>query len=80
MSCWARFKFDKNKPSLKVHVWDIFDEASLETTTFEAFFDKIFYKLGEIYQKENFSLDLEEVSDYNGESVKEEEQTEDSAS
>lgn len=80
MSCWARFKYDKNKPSLKVHVWDIFDEASFETTTFETFFDKIFQKLGEIYQRENFSFDLEEVSDYNGESVREEDETEDSAS
>ena len=80
MSCWARFKYDKNKPSLKVHIWDIFDEASLETTTFETFFERIFQMLGEIYQREKFSLDLSEVSEYNGESVKEDDKSDDSAS
>jgi len=45
MTCWARFKYSEKQPSFRVHIWDIFDQASLETRTFEAFFEKIFEKL-----------------------------------
>ena len=49
MSCWAHFKFNSKQPSFKVHVWEIFDEASLDSKTFETFFEKIFEKLSDVY-------------------------------
>ena len=64
MSCWAHFKFHHKQPSFKVHVWEIFDEASLDSKTFETFFDKIFEKLSDLYQEQGFDMDLEEVEDY----------------
>ena len=64
MSCWAHFKFHPKQPSFKVHVWEIFDEASLDSKTFETFFDKIFEKLSDLYQEQGFDMDLEEVEDY----------------
>ena len=49
MHCWARYKYSETIPAYRVHIWDLFDEALLETKTFETFFDRIFAKLSELY-------------------------------
>ena len=54
MSCWARFKYSETDPAFRVHIWDIFDEALNETKNFDAFFEKIFDKLSELYLEQGF--------------------------
>lgn len=61
MTCWARYKYSKTDSAIRVHVWDIFDEALLETKTFDAVFERLFQKLSELYINQGFDLDQEEV-------------------
>ena len=71
MTVFARFKYDKDRPSLRVHIWDIFDEANLSTNNFENLFDCIYDKLDQIFEEQDFESEISEISidkkiDYEG--------------
>ena len=54
MTCWARYKYSETERSLRVHMWDLFDEALTETKTFDKFFERIWEKLKQRYADQGF--------------------------
>lgn len=42
-------------------MWDIFDDALMETRDFDSFFDRIFDKLLEQYKEQGFSFEQQEL-------------------
>ena len=42
-------------------MWDIFDDALMETRDFDSFFDRIFDKLLEQYKEQGFSFEQKEL-------------------
>lgn len=62
MTVFARFKYNKDKPALRVHVWDIFDFANLNTTNFGDLFASIYEQLVEVYEEQGFEEDVHEVA------------------
>ena len=65
MTAYARFKYSKDEPAFSVHMWEIFDEANLSTSTFEDLFDAIYHKLAEMFDAEGFVSDVEELTQSN---------------
>jgi len=63
MTVFARFKYSVDKAALRVHVWDIFDYANLNTSSLNDLFDSIHDQLCEVYDEQGFEDDVEEVHD-----------------
>ena len=61
MTCWARYKYSESDPAFRVHVWDIFDEALMETKNFDSFFERIWEKLKQIYADQEWAIGQIEV-------------------
>ena len=61
MTCWARYKYDEKLPALRIHIWDIFDDALAETKDFDSFFNRIYTKLLDEYKKQGFDFEQEEL-------------------
>ena len=38
MTVFAKFKYARNRAALRVHMWDIFHDANVNTATFEKMF------------------------------------------
>ena len=62
MTVFARFVYASDKPALRVHIWDIFDEANLEAKDFVCFFDKVYEKFEDIFFEHGFESYVEELS------------------
>lgn len=45
----VRLKYSKDKPSLKIHVWDMFDEEVINTKTLDKLFKNIYSRFEEIH-------------------------------
>ena len=54
MLVFARFKYAVDRPAFRVHIWDLFEECSLATTSFEAQFDEIYERLYDEYEDQGF--------------------------
>ena len=63
MAVFARFKFERNRPALRVHIWDIFDFANINTATFSDLFESIYNKLCDVHDEQNFEEDVRELSE-----------------
>lgn len=63
MTVFARFKYEKGRPALRVHIWDIFDYANLNTASINDMFESINDQLCDIYEEIDASGEIEEVSD-----------------
>ena len=61
MTVFARFKFERHRPALRVHVWDIFDYANINTATFNDLFESIFEQLCDLYDEQDFDEDVCEL-------------------
>ena len=62
MTVFARFKYQRDRPALRVHIWDIFDYANLNTSSIPDLFQSIHEQLCEIYEEQNFDKDVIELS------------------
>ena len=58
MTVFAIFKYSPDKPALRVHIWDIFENANLETVDFNQFFDSVYDQLLEVYEDNGFDEEL----------------------
>lgn len=58
MTVFARFKFERHRPALRVHVWDIFDYANINTATFHDLFESIHEQLCDLHDEQDFELDV----------------------
>ena len=65
MAAYARFKYSKDEPAFRVHMWEVFDEANLSTSTFEDLFAAIYQKLADMFDDEGFLSDVEELTQSN---------------
>ena len=63
MTAFARFKYSKDVPAFRVHMWEIFDHANYSTKNFEDLFRAIFEKMEDIFDEEGFASDVEELSE-----------------
>ena len=54
MTVYARFKYSKDVPAFRVHMWEIFDQANYSTKNFEDLFSAIFEKMEDIFDEEGF--------------------------
>ena len=64
MTVFAIFKYSPDKPALRVHIWDIFENANLETVDFNQFFDSVYDQLLEVYEDNGFDEEgIKELSD-----------------
>ena len=61
LQVYARFCYSKDKPALRVHVWDIFDEAHLNTKDLNDFYDHIYNQLEDLFYEQDFESDVSEV-------------------
>ena len=61
MTIFARFKYDKNMPAFRLHVWDLLQECNMVSSTFEKLFDRFYDRLLEIYDEQGFDSEDEEL-------------------
>ena len=62
MTVFARFKYQRDRAALRVHIWDIFDYANLNTSSIPDLFQSIHKQLCEIYEEQEFDNDVIELS------------------
>ena len=62
MTVFARFKYSKDLPAFRVHMWEVYDEANYSTKTFEDMFAAIYEKMADMFDDEGFASDVEEIS------------------
>ena len=59
---FARFTYSKEKPAVRVHVWDLFDQANMKTTDFHSLWDSIYDSFEELFADKDLESDVEEIS------------------
>ena len=68
MTVFARFKYQKDRPALRVHIWEIFDFANLNTASFKDLFQSIYDQLCDVYDEQQFEEDVHEIDEIMSES------------
>ena len=61
MNVFARFKYAQGKPALRVHVWDLFDNANFATKDFTSFFEEMYTQLKKMYEENGFDDETKEL-------------------